>query len=86
MVDNGTDRQVRGKDVTSKRKQKERGDSVRRTRDPYKVDMLVKILQEMEEDEWFLPQVTSSGKRDKGIKSINLDKDAVRTLINYYGG
>ena len=57
-----------------------------RIRDPYKVDMLVKILQEMEEDEWFLPQVTSSGKLDKGIKSINLDKDAVRTLINYYGG
>lgn len=57
-----------------------------RERQPYKVDMLVKILKEMEEDEWFLPQVTAPGKLDKGIKSINLDKGAIRELIKYYGG
>jgi len=55
-------------------------------RDPYKVDMLVKMLKEMEEDEWFHPHCTAPGKLEKGIKSINLDEGAIRTLIRYYGG
>lgn len=55
-------------------------------RDPYKVDMLVKMLKEMEEDEWFYPKCTAPGKLEKGIKSINLDEGAIRTLIKYYGG
>lgn len=57
-----------------------------RNREPYKVDMLVKMLKEMEEDEWFLPQVTAPGKPEKGIKVINLDEGAIRELIKYYGG
>lgn len=57
-----------------------------RNRDPYKVDMLVKMLKEMEEDEWFLPKVTAAGKLDKGIKIISLDEGAIRELIKYYGG
>jgi len=56
-----------------------------RNREPYKEDMLVKMLKEMEEDEWFHPQVTAAGKLDKGIKAINLDKGAIRKLIKYYG-
>ena len=59
---------------------------MKRIRDPYKVNMLVAMLKEMETDKYFLPKVTASGKLDKGIKNINLDEEAIRTLITYYGG
>ena len=55
-------------------------------RDPYKVDMLVKMLAELKADEYFHPQVVAHGKLEKGIKNINLDEGAVRILIKYYGG
>lgn len=54
-----------------------------RERDPYKVEMLLKSLKEMESDEWFSPQVVA---HKEGIKPINLDMGAIKELIKYYGG
>jgi len=53
-------------------------------RNPYKVDMLVKMLKELETDKWFFPQVVAYDK--EGINPINLDEGAIRELIRYYGG
>lgn len=55
-----------------------------RERDSYKVNILVKILKELETDEWFFPQVVAHGK--EGIAPINLDEGAIKELIKYYGG
>ena len=53
-------------------------------RDPYKVNILMKILEEMNKDEYFSAQVKAYGK--EFIALINLDEGAIRELIKYYGG
>lgn len=53
-------------------------------KDPYKVDILIHILKEMNEDEYFHAQVVADG--EKFIAPINLDEGAIKELIKYYGG
>lgn len=49
-------------------------------RDPYKVDWLKKALQNMQEDEYFIPRlnVNANGRH------IDLDEGAIQVLIDYY--
>ena len=50
------------------------------TRDPYKVDWLKKALQNMQEDEYFIPRLSVN---DNG-RYIDLDEGAIQLLIDYY--
>lgn len=50
------------------------------TRDPYKVDWLKKTLQNMQEDEYFVPRLKVN---DNG-RYIDLDEGAIQVLIDYY--
>ena len=50
------------------------------TRDPYKVDWLKKALQNMQEDEYFVPSLKVN---DNG-RYIGLDEGAIQVLIDYY--
>lgn len=53
-------------------------------RDSYKVNILIRILKEMNEDEYFHAQVVAD--KGKFIAPINLDEGAIKELIKYYGG
>ena len=50
------------------------------TRDSYKVDWLKKALQNMQEDEYFIPRLSVN---DNG-RYIDLDEGAIQLLIDYY--
>ena len=50
------------------------------TRDPYKVDRLKEALQNMQEDEYFIPRLKVN---DNG-RYIGLDEGAIQVLIDYY--
>lgn len=50
------------------------------TKDPYKVDWLKKALQNMQEDEYFIPRLNVN---DNG-RYIDLDEGAIQVLIDYY--
>ncbi len=50
------------------------------TRDSYKVDWLKKALQNMQEDEYFVPKLKVN---DSG-RFIDLDEGAIQVLIDYY--
>jgi len=50
------------------------------TRDPYKADLLKKTLQNMQEDEYFVPKLKVN---DNG-RYIDLDESAIQVLIDYY--
>ena len=50
------------------------------TRDSYKVDWLKKALQNMQEDEYFVPSLKVN---DNG-RYIDLDEGAIQALIDYY--
>lgn len=50
------------------------------TRDLYKVDWLKKALQNMHEDEYFVPSLKVN---DNG-RYISLDEGAINLLIDYY--
>lgn len=47
--------------------------------DTYKVNILTKILNNMQQDEYYLCRL-----KGDDTKSINLDEDAIKILINYY--
>ena len=49
-------------------------------RDSYKVDWLKKALQNMQEDEYFIPRLSVN---DNG-RHIDLDEGAIQVLIDYY--
>ncbi len=48
-------------------------------RDPYKVDILNKILHGMNTDEYYLARL-----KGDDTKAINLDKESIELLIDYY--
>lgn len=48
--------------------------------DGYKVEILTDILGSMQKDEFYLCRV-----KGDNTKAINLDEDAVKLLIEYYG-
>ena len=48
-------------------------------RDPYKVDILNKILHGMDNDEYYLPRL-----KGDDTKAIYLDREAIELLIDYY--
>lgn len=50
------------------------------TKDPYKVDWLKEALQNMHEDEYFIPRLKVN---DNG-RYIDLDEGAIQVLIDYY--
>ena len=50
------------------------------TKDPYKVDWLKEALQNMQEDEYFIPKLNVN---DNG-RYIDLDEGAIQVLIDYY--
>ena len=50
------------------------------TRDQYKVDWLNEALQNIQEDEYFVPRLKVS---DNG-RYIDLDEGAIQALIDYY--
>lgn len=47
--------------------------------DTYKVNILTEILNNMQQDEYYLCRL-----KGDDTKSINLDEDAIKILINYY--
>lgn len=47
--------------------------------DAYKVNILTEILNNMQQDEYYLCRL-----KGDDTKSINLDEDAIKILINYY--
>ena len=49
--------------------------------DAYKIQLLFNAIQEMDDDEYFVPRLKVT---DKSGKYINLDKGALESLIEYY--
>lgn len=47
--------------------------------DTYKVNILTEILNNMQQDEYYLCRL-----KGDDTKSINLDEDAIKILIEYY--
>ena len=47
--------------------------------DVYKVDILTEMLSKMEQDEYYLCRL-----KGDDTKSINIDENAVKILIEYY--
>lgn len=47
--------------------------------DTYKVNILTEILNNMQQDEYYLCRL-----KGDDTKSINLDEDAIKLLIEYY--